>query len=323
MGKTEPITMTGATVLIGRRPIAETEELASRARELAQERRATILAHNYQLGEIQDTADFVGDSLELSQKAAKTQADVIVFCGVHFMAENAKLLSPLKTVLMPDPEAGCPMADMALPADLAQLKLQHPKARVVTYVNSSARVKALSDVCCTSANAVKIVEAQDSDEVIFVPDKSLGDWVARHTDKGIILWDGFCPTHHRLLASDVRRAKELHPEAKVAVHPECTHDVRELADAVLSTSGILRYCREMEAPEFIIGTEVGMKHRLEKENPGKRFVFPTQLLLCPNMKKTTLEKLVWSLEEMKHAITIPQEVAKDASLAIERMLELS
>jgi quinolinate synthase len=311
------------TVVSGRRPIEATEELALRARRLAEERNATILAHNYQLGEIQDAADFVGDSLELSIKAAKTLAEVIVFCGVHFMAENAKLLSPEKLVLMPDPKAGCPMADMALPDDLRRLKSQHPSAKVVTYVNSSAQVKALSDVCCTSANAIEITEAMDSQEIIFVPDKSLGDWVARHTKKRIILWDGFCPTHHRLLASDVRKEKELHPAAKVAVHPECTQDVRELADAVLSTSGILRYCRETDAEEFIIGTEVGMKHRLEKENPAKRFYFPTQLLLCPNMKKTTLEKLVWSLEEMRCEITIPPETAEGASRAIHRMLELT
>jgi quinolinate synthase len=298
-------------------------ELTAKARELAREKNATILAHNYQLGEIQEAADFVGDSLELSIKAAKTGADAIVFCGVHFMAENAKLLSPSKLVLMPDPLAGCPMADMASADALRGLKSEHPGARVVTYVNSTAEVKALSDACCTSANAIKIVDAMDAGEVIFVPDKSLGDWVARHTRKRVILWDGFCPTHHRLLAADLLREKQLHPSAKVAVHPECTQSVRELADAVLSTSGILRYCRDTDCEEFIIGTEIGMKYRLEKENPGKRFYFPTQLLLCPNMKKTTLEKLVWSLEEMQYEITIPKEIARDASRAIERMLELT
>lgn len=297
-------------------------ELVDRIRKLKTERGAVILAHNYQLPEVQDVADIRGDSLELSRQAAKTDADVIVFCGVHFMAETAKILSPQKTVLLPDPKAGCPMADMITAEDVRRLKERHPGLPVVAYVNTSAEVKAESTICCTSANAVRVVESLEAEEVLFVPDKSLGAYVASKTAKRIILYSGFCPTHHRILASDVMNAKREHPEAVVVAHPECTMDVIKLADAVESTSGMLRYVRQNPAAEFIICTERGLLHRMEVENPGKKFYNPSPVNICPNMKKITLEKVLWSLEDMKHEITLPQEIIEKARAAIEGMIAI-
>ncbi len=300
------------------------ETLTGKLARLKTERDAVLLAHNYQIGEVQDVADFVGDSLDLSQQAARTDARTILFAGVHFMAETAKLISPRKTVLIPDANAGCPMANMVTPRQLAEAKGQHPEAAVVCYVNSTAAIKAMSDICCTSANAVKVVASIPADRpVLFVPDKSLGRYVADRLGRRLILWPGYCPTHHRILASGIRLLKEAHPGAKVVVHPECREDVVELADEVASTSGILRYCRETDAREFIIGTEVGILHRLRKENPGKTFHAASELADCPNMKLTSLEKLVWSLEDMVYEVTVPDEVAQKARLAIQRMLELS
>jgi len=297
-----------------------TEKLAG----LRAERNAVILAHNYQPAEVQDVADFVGDSLGLSQQAARTDSEVILFAGVHFMAETAKIICPKATILIPDENAGCPMANMITPRQLAQAKTQHPDAVVVCYVNSSAAIKAMSDICCTSANATKVVAAIPPEkEVLFVPDKSLGRYVSEQLGRELILWPGYCPTHHRILASDLQRMKAEHPEAKAIVHPECTRDVVELADEVGSTSGILRYCRETDAREFIIGTEVGILHRLKKENPGKTFYPASPLADCPNMKLTNLEKLVWSLEDMVHEVTVQEDIAENARLAIERMLEFA
>lgn len=285
-------------------------------------RNAVILAHNYQLGEVQDAADFVGDSLELSRKAAETSADVIVFCGVHFMAETAKILSPQKTVLLPDLKAGCPMADMITVAQLKDLKAKYPARPVVAYVNTSAAVKAESDICCTSANAVKVVETLDAEEVIFIPDKCLADYVASKTPKKIIPYPGLCPTHYRILPEDILKQKALHPEALVIVHPECTRAVINLADGVFSTSGMVRFAKESPAREFIVGTEKGLLHRLYRDNPDKKFYSPTDWTICPNMKLNTLEKLAWSLEDMQYSIEIPTDIMDRARGAIQRMMEI-
>jgi quinolinate synthase len=283
---------------------------------------AVILAHNYQFGEIQDIADFTGDSLELSRKAAETKADVIVFCGVHFMAETAKILSPGKTVLLPDLKAGCPMADMITAEQLREFKAKYPGRPVVAYVNTSAEVKAESDICCTSANAVKVVDSLDADEVIFVPDKCLGDYVASKTSKKIILYPGFCPTHQRILPQDILRQKAEHPDAYIMVHPECTRAVIQLADGVFSTSGMIRHAKESPHTEFIVGTEKGILHRMYQENPGKHFYAPTEWTICPNMKLITLEKLAWSLEDMQYPIEISADIMDRARGAIQRMIEI-
>lgn len=297
-------------------------EIIDRINQLRRERNAVILVHNYQLGEVQDIADFAGDSLELSRKAASTNADVIVFCGVHFMAETAKILSPEKTVLIPDLHAGCPMADMIDAARLREFKAQHPGLPVVAYVNTSAEVKAESDICVTSANALKVVESLDADEIIFVPDKSLGSYVASKTSKKVILYPGYCPTHHRILAQDVLRAKMEHPNAIVLAHPECTTDVVQLADVVASTSQMIRWVAEHDAEEIILCTERGIIHKLEKDNPGKRFYNPNSLNICPNMKKITLEKVLWSLEDMEHEVTVPEDIITRAKKAIDGMLSI-
>lgn len=296
--------------------------LIDRIKELKVKRGAIILAHNYQLGEVQDIADFVGDSLELSRKAAATDAKVIVFCGVHFMAETAKILSPEKTVLIPDPKAGCPMADMINAEQLREFKKQHPGLPVVAYVNTSAEVKAEVDVCCTSANAVRVVESMDADEILFVPDRSLAAYVASKTNKKIIPYCGYCPTHHRILAQDVLQSKQDHPNAKVIAHPECAMDLIKLADAVESTSGMLRYVKESPDKEFILCTERGIIHRLKQENPDKEFFNPSPLNICPNMKKIKLEKVLWSLEDMKYEITLPADIIEKARGSIERMLAI-
>jgi quinolinate synthase len=299
-----------------------TDDLVARIIELKKQRNAVIIAHNYQLGEVQDIADFTGDSLELSRKAAETDAEVIIFCGVHFMAETAKILSPHKTVLIPDVHAGCPMADMITAEQLREFKAQYPGHPVVAYVNTSAAVKAESDICCTSANAIKVVEAVDSDEILFVPDKSLGAYVQSKTDKKIVLYPGYCPTHHRILQRDVLACKAEHPNAKVIAHPECTMEVIEIADTVASTSGIIRHIVESGDNEFIVCTERGLLHRLEKDNPEKRFYNPGNLNICPNMKKITLEKVLWSLEDIAFEIEVSDEVIARAKTAIERMLAI-
>lgn len=299
--------------------------LVERIEELKKQRNAVILVHNYQRGEVQDVGDFVGDSLGLSQEAARTEADVILFCGVHFMAETAKLLNPHKIVLMPDPNAGCPMANMVTVRELIEKKREHPGAAVICYVNSTAAVKAESDICCTSANAPKIMASIPEDwEIIFVPDKHLGRWAAQQLGrKNVILWDGYCPTHERIIPEEIEIRKHQHPNALVVVHPECMEDTIAAADHVGSTSGILKFCRQSGAKEFIIGTEMGILHRLRKENPGKKFYPVTEFADCPNMKLTTLQKLVWSLEDMVFEIDVPAEIADKARRTIEKMLELS
>ena len=288
---------------------------------LKKKRKAVILAHNYQLGEIQDIADYVGDSLELSQKAAKTDAEVIVFCGVHFMAETASILCPDKVVLLPDMHAGCPMANMITAEALRQKKKEHPQATVVCYINTSAEVKAESDVCCTSANAVELVRKLDAQEIIFVPDQYLGHYISTQTGREMILWPGFCPTHARIQPADILRQKKEHPQAEVMVHPECRPEVIELADAVLSTGGMCRYARSTAAREIVVGTEVGIIYRLRKENPGKVFIPISEQAVCPNMKLITLERVLWCLEDMAPEIKVPEEIRIRAKAAVDKMLQ--
>jgi quinolinate synthase len=298
------------------------ESIIEQIRKHKKERNAVLLVHNYQRPEVQDIADFTGDSLELSQKAAGTDADVIVFCGVHFMAETASILSPQKTVLLPDKNAGCPMADMITDEELRQKKQEIPGATVVTYVNSTAAVKAESDYCCTSSNGVKVVSRIDNDEIIFVPDQYLGDYISRQTGKKMTLWPGYCPTHVRILPEDIIKQKKEHPQAKVVVHPECRPDVIALADEALSTSGIIRYAARSDVSELIVGTEVGILHRLSKENPGKKFIPASGKAICPNMKKITLDKVLESLETMEPEVKVPEEIRVRALRAVERMLEI-
>lgn len=299
-------------------------DLRREIRELRNDRNAVILAHNYQHPDVQDAADFVGDSLELSRKAATTRADVVVFCGVRFMAETAAILNPARTILLPDAEAGCPMADMIRAEELEALKAKHPGAPVICYVNSSAEVKAASDCCCTSANAVAVVNSfAPAPVLLFVPDQHLGDYVSRATGRPLVLWPGYCPTHVRIRPEAVQRRKESFPDARVLVHPECPEPVRALADAVLSTGGMCRDAAQSPAAEFIVATESELLHRLRKENPGKRFYPADERAVCPNMKKITLPKVLWALQELKPEIRVPAAVADPARAAIERMLAIS
>jgi quinolinate synthase len=299
------------------------KELVEQIQSLRKQRNAVLLVHNYQRSEIHDIADLTGDSLELSQKAAATDADVIVFCGVHFMAETAAILCPERTVLLPDVNAGCPMADMITADRLREKKKELPDAAVVCYVNSSADVKAESDICCTSANAVRVVEALDDEEILFIPDQYLGHYASTKTDKKIHLWPGYCPTHAQMQPEDIIRLKKEYPNARALVHPECRPEVIELADAVLSTSGICRYARETDAREIIVGTESGIIHRLQKENPDKTFIPISDKAICPNMKKITLEKVLWSLQEMTPQVTVPEPIRVRAKRAVDWMLEIA
>ena len=297
-------------------------ELASRISELRAEKGAVILAHNYQPPEIQDIADHLGDSLDLSRLATGLDEEVIIFCGVHFMAETAAILSPEKRIILPEPEAGCPMADMIDPAGLRALQEKHPEAVTVMYVNSTAEVKALTDICCTSANAVAVVESIDPErKIIFGPDRYLGGWVSEQADRDMILWNGYCPSHQKILPEQIARLKVQHPDAVVMVHPEVNPPVAETADAVLGTGGMIRYAGESDAVTFIVGTEVGMCYRLEKLYPGKAFIPASPQAICPNMKKIDLEKVLASLETLEPVIEVPAETAEAARTAIERMIE--
>ena len=297
-------------------------DITSRVLELKRIHKAVILAHNYQLPEVQDLADFTGDSLELSRRAAATDAEVIVFCGVHFMAETAAILSPQKTVVLPDPEAGCPMADMITAQQLRSFKAEHPGIPAVAYVNTSAEVKAEADICCTSANSREVVESLSESEVIFVPDWCLGHWTQKYTDKHLWLWPGYCHTHHRILAEDIRRLKAEHPQAEVMVHPECTPDVVELADQVLSTGGMIRRADESPAQEMVVGTELGIIYRLKRDHPEKTFYEVSPLVVCPNMKRINLEKVLWSLEDLAPRIEVAEPIRSRAKAAIDRMLAI-
>jgi quinolinate synthase len=291
--------------------------------DLKKQKNAVILAHNYQRSEVQDISDFIGDSLELSRKAAKTEADVIVFCGVHFMAETAALVNPGKTVLLPEMEAGCPMADMITVEKLIEKKREIPGAIVVCYINSSAAVKAESDICCTSANAIRVVQSCSShQEILFIPDQYLGQWTAQETGRTIHVWPGFCPTHMRIFGKKIIEKQKQYPGALALVHPECRSDARDAADEVLSTGGMLRQAGESSRKTFIIGTETGILHRLKKENPGKTFIPVNSKTICPNMKKITIEKVLWALEECQYVITVPEAIRARALSAVHRMLAL-
>ena len=314
--------------------------------KLKQEKNAVILSHNYQRDEVQDIADFIGDSLELSRTAAGLDCDVIVFCGVHFMAESASILSPDKTVLLPELDAGCPMADMiqvssprkvwktfpgyevqptfVFPHEftLRDIKAKYPGVPVVAYVNTTADVKAESDICCTSANVVKVMESLVDERVICIPDRNLSMWAQKNTKKQVIAWDGFCHVHDRVTKEDVLKARKEYPDAVLMAHPECRPEVLDLADHVTSTSGMLRFAKSSDAKEFIVGTELGLMHRLKKENPDKVFHPLRRDMICPNMKKTTLNSVLNALKEMKNIIKVPEEIRIPAKKALDRMLEI-
>ncbi len=297
--------------------------MINKIKKLKKEKNALILAHYYAPLEIWEVADAIGDSLELSRKAAEAKEEIIVFCGVRFMAESAKILNPEKKVLLPVADAGCPMADMIDADTLRALKKEHPEAKVICYVNSSAQVKAESDICCTSAGALKVAESLDTKEIIFVPDKNLGAYVASHfPEKKFYFIDGYCPIHNSCTAKDLARAKALHPEALVAAHPECGEGTSEIADFVGSTTGILKFCRESEAKEFIIGTEIEIVRALQKEFPEKKFYEAKEDFICKDMKKNTLETLLSSLQNESEEIVLPAETLKKAKASLENMIKL-
>ncbi len=298
-------------------------KLIEKIEQLKQDRNAVILAHNYQPAEIQDLADFCGDSLGLSIKAAETDAGTIIFCGVQFMAETAAILSPEKTVLLPDKSAGCPLADMITAEQLSELKQQYPDALVVCYVNSSAEVKAESDYCCTSANAVEVVESLPADrKIIFVPDQHLGRFVAERVARNLVLWPGYCHVHVVITEDDIKNAKAKYPDAIVMAHPECTEPVKELSHQLLSTGQMLKFADKSTAKRFIVATETGMLHPLEKQNPHAEFIAAGDRAICPNMKKITVEKVLWALEDMQYKITVPQDIRVKARKALDRMVEI-
>lgn len=298
--------------------------LQNKIRKLIEEKNAILLVHYYQRGEIHDIADILGDSLMLSMGAAKTKADIIVFAGVHFMAESASIICPDKTVLLPRMDLGCPLADMIDANQLEKARKEYPGVPVITYINSSACTKAHSDIICTSSNAIKVVNSFDGHKkVMMVPDGNLADHVAKFTDKEIISWDGFCPVHHFLSAQDVKAMKAKHPKALVAAHPECQREVLEIADFVGGTGGILRFAREADYDEMIIGTEMGILYQLRKQNPDKTFILASEKLICESMKNNTLEDIYSALTEMKHVIKVPEEIRIPAKAALDRMLAVS
>jgi len=295
--------------------------LIEKIAHLKKEKDAIILVHNYQRSEVQDIADFLGDSLGLSRQAEKLSCKMIVFCGVRFMAETAKIISPEKMVLLSRKEAGCPMANMITKERLERMKREYPQAKVVSYVNTTAEVKAESDVCCTSANAIKVVQNIDAEKIIFVPDRNLAGYVSRFTDKEIIPYDGYCYVHDRIRAEDIKKAKEIHPDAVVLVHPECRPEVIDVADEIASTSGMVNFARRSKAKKFIIGTEVGLLYRLKKENPEKEFFTAGSALMCHNMKLTRLEDVYLSLREERYKIEISDSISKKARKALNEMLK--
>ncbi len=299
-------------------------DLQNRIKKLLEEKNAILLVHYYQRAEIQDIADILGDSLVLSMEAARTDAEIIVFAGVRFMAESASILSPDKTVLLPREEAGCPLADMITVDQLEKAREENPDVKVVAYVNSSAEIKAHSDICCTSANAVKVVDSlTDAGRVLMIPDGNLARYTSLHTDKEIIPWGGYCPVHHFVTTEEVAAMKEQYPDAQFAAHPECAPEVLEMADFVGSTGGIIRFARETGAKEIIVGTESGIMHQLKKENPGKTFIPVSDKLICPDMKYITLEDILDALVEMKYVIAVPDRIRVAANRALSRMLEVS
>jgi quinolinate synthase len=297
--------------------------MRDKIKNLLKKRKAIMLAHNYQPPEIQDLADLCGDSLELSIKASQTDAEVILFCGVTFMAETASILSPHKTVLLPRKDAGCPMADMVTPEDLKAKLAELPPMPIVTYVNSSASVKAISTICCTSANAVAVVNSLDADELMMVPDRNLAMYAALHSKKKIHFWDGYCPIHDGLTVEDVNAAKQKHPDAVFMAHPECPPDIIDMADAALSTSGMIRYAMESKSRSFIVGTEIGLLYPLKKANPDKFFYPASFNMECSDMKKITLEDIVRSLEFMEGEVRVPEDIQRPALKAVQRMIDFS
>ncbi|PNX45277.1 MAG: quinolinate synthase [Thermoplasmata archaeon M11B2D] len=298
------------------------QRVIARIEELKRKHHAVLLVHNYQIPEVQDIADFLGDSLDLSLKATKTDARVIIFCGVDFMAESAQILNPDKTVIMPDPEAKCPMAAMVDAETLQALKQKHPDAEVVTYINTPAEVKAISTICCTSSNGIKVVKSRLSEKVIFVPDTNLGLYIQRFVpEKNMILWPGICSTHHNIRKEDILDLKNKHPYAEVVVHPECRPEVIDIADHVHSTNGMVQYTKQAEADEFIIGTEKDMCYRLKKENPTKMF-YPVREAICPSMKRVTVQKILKSLETLEPRIKLPQEIMDNARRPLQRMMDM-
>ena len=297
------------------------DALQQQIRKLARERNALLIAHNYQRDEVQEVADITGDSLALSMEAARTDREVIVFCGVHFMAESAAILAPEKTVLLPRLDSGCPMADMVTAEGLIALKAEHPDATVVTYVNSSAAVKAESDICCTSSNAISVARSLPAKKLLMVPDRNLGRYIARRVpEKDYIFWEGYCPTHDRLKTEEIVKAKADNPGALFMAHPECRPEILELADHICSTSGMYEFARNNPATTFIVGTEEGILWRLRKENPDKTFIIPSRGLICPNMKLTSLEDILKSLETLEPRIRVPEPIRLKALTALERML---
>jgi len=297
--------------------------MKDKIRKLLKKRNAVMLAHNYQPREIQDLADFCGDSLELSIKASRTDADVILFCGVNFMAETASVLSPQKIVLLPNHDAGCPMADMITPEALRARLAELGPMPVVTYVNSPASVKALSTICCTSANAISVVNSLDDNAVLMTPDRNLARNTAVHTEKKIHVWDGCCPIHDLLTPEDIEKARQTHPFAVVMAHPECRPEVVAMADAALSTSGMIRYAKDSYKTEFIMATETGMLYPLQKANPGKQFYAASERMICTDMKKITLADIVRCLENMEGQVKVPEDVREPALQAVQRMIDLS
>ncbi|MGD2294751.1 MAG: quinolinate synthase NadA [Candidatus Aminicenantes bacterium] len=297
-------------------------EMKDRIQSLKKEKKAVILVHNYQVGDVQDIGDYIGDSLGLSQQAARVKENLIVFCGVHFMAETAAILAPEKTVLMPEIKAGCPMADMITADELREWKRKYPGRKVVCYVNTSAAVKAECDVCCTSSNAVNVVNSIEGEEILFAPDKNLGAYVARHTPKKIISWDGYCYVHNFIHVKHVKTKKSLYPEAEVWVHPECRPEVIDIADKVLSTGGMVKEARTTAKKDIIIGTETGIIYRLKKENPTKNFYPARDQSFCSNMKKTDLKKVLRSLEDRVYKVEVPPDISRRARGAIEKMVAL-
>ncbi|MCU0587427.1 MAG: quinolinate synthase NadA [Syntrophobacteraceae bacterium] len=298
-------------------------EILQQISEIRARRRAIILAHNYQPPEIQEIADLTGDSLELSRKAAQTDASVIVFCGVAFMAETAAILNPEKIVLLPRPEAGCPMADMITPEDMRRIRSEHPGVPIVTYVNSTAAVKAESDACCTSANSIRVVSSFSRAPAVYMaPDQNLAQYTAAHTSSPILHWHGYCPFHHALQPDEVLRRKEEHPGALFLAHPECRPSVLALADEVTSTSGMLRFVKESSHERFIIGTEVGILHPMGKSSPGKEFFPASEKMFCPHMKMISLDDILHSLETLEPRVSVPEDIRIRALHAVQRMLHL-
>ena len=299
----------------------KTTDMINEIKRMKREKNAVIVAHNYQMDEVQELADVVGDSFKLSQYCASTNADIVVFCGVHFMAESAKILSPEKTVLLPEIDAGCPMADMVTAEALIEEKKKHPDAAVVCYINTSAAVKAECDICCTSSNALRVVRSIPDKEILFVPDKNLGSFIAKQVpEKTFHLWNGFCITHHRVGRDDVEKAKSIHPDALVLAHPECRQEVLEMADFVGSTAQIIEYAKRNNHDKYLIATEMGILHQLKKDNPDKTFCLLTQGLVCPNMKKTSVESVYNALKYNRYEITLEKEVIERARRSLEAML---